>query len=225
MTVLTTSFPQKILNFFYKSHFSDILVRNMQLTPRLNEAIKLSSHLHRNHFRKDEHNTPYVSHLYAVAALIASVTNDEDIIIAGLMHDSLEDVPYTPADLEEAFGKRVADIVIHVTEPLDATKGQDEQLPWLERKETYLKVLRAGGVESAIVSAADKIHNTEGFIADTKRLGEAFTSRFPSSLRNKLWFHEQALTIIREKLGEEHPLVVRLVACTEEFKQLVTSYQ
>lgn len=192
----------------------------MHLTPRLNEAIKLSSHLHRNHFRKDNYNTPYVSHLYAVAALISSVTNDEDIIIAGLMHDSLEDVPYTPADLEAVFGKRVADIVVHVTEPLDATKGQDEQLPWLERKQAYLKVLREGGVESAIVSAADKIHNTESFIFDMKTEGEAFTSRFPSSLRNKIWFHEEALAIIREKLGEEHSLVKRLVLCTEEFKQL-----
>ena len=196
----------------------------MQLTPRLNEAIKLSSHLHRNQNRKDEYNTPYVSHLYSVAALISSATDDEDIIIAGLMHDSLEDVPhYAYDDLVKDFGERVAQIVLHVAEPLDAYKGEDEQLPWLERKQAYLNVLCEGGVESAAVSAADKIHNTESFILDMKKEGEAFTSRFPSSLRNKVWFHEQVLTIIREKLGEDHPLVVRLITCTEEFKQLVTT--
>lgn len=196
----------------------------MQLTPRINEAIKLSAHLHRNQIRKDEYHTPYVSHLYSVAALISSATDDEDTIIAGLMHDSLEDVPhYTYDDLVKDFGERVANIVSHVTEPLDANKSEDEQKPWLERKEAYLRVLREGGAESATVSAADKIHNTESFILDMKKEGEAFTSRFPSSLRNKVWFHEQALSIIREKLGETHPLVVRLVSCTEEFKQLVTS--
>ncbi len=196
----------------------------MQLTPRLNEAIKFSSHLHRNQNRKDKYNTPYVSHLYSVAALISSITDDEDVIIAGLMHDSLEDVPhYTYDDLVKDFGERVARIVKHVTEPLDANKGDDEQMPWLERKEAYLRLLAEGGIESAMVSAADKIHNTESFIFDMKTEGEAFTSRFPSSLRNKLWFHEQALNIIREKLGEGHPLVTRLIACTLEFKQLVSS--
>jgi (p)ppGpp synthase/HD superfamily hydrolase len=196
----------------------------MQLTPRLNEAIKLSSHLHRNQNRKDENNTPYISHLYSVAAIISSVTEDEDIIIAGLMHDSLEDVPhYEYDDLVRDFGVRVAQIVLHVTEPLDATKGEDEQLPWLERKELYLKVLREGGIESATVSAADKIHNTESFIFSLKKEGDVFTSRFFSSLRNKIWFHEEALAIIREKLGEEHLLVKRLVTCTEEFKQLATT--
>ena len=193
----------------------------MQLTPRLNEAIKLSSHLHRHQIRKDEYHTPYVSHLYSVAALISSATDDEDIIIAGLMHDSLEDVPhYSYDDLVRDCGERVASIVRHVTEPLDANKEDDDQMPWLERKEAYLKVLREGGIESAIVSAADKIHNTESFLVDAKKEGEAFTSRFPSSLRNKVWFHEQALAIIKEKLGEEHPLVRRLVSCTEEFRQL-----
>lgn len=198
----------------------------MQLTPRINEAIQRSSHLHRNQVRKDRYSTPYVSHLYAVAALVSSVTDDEDIIIAGLMHDSLEDVPeYTYDDLVKDFGVRVADIVAHVTEPLDANKDEDDQMPWLERKEAYLKVLKEGGKESALVSVADKIHNTEGFIVDMQREGEAFTSRFPSSLRNKVWFHEQALAIIREKLGEDHPLVARLITCTEEFNQLVTSNQ
>lgn len=198
----------------------------MQLTPRLNEAIKLSSHLHRNQNRKDEYNTPYISHLYSVAVLISSVTEDEDVIIAGLMHDALEDVPhYTYDDLVKDFGERVATIVSHVTEPLDANKEEDDQLPWLERKELYLKVLKEGGLESAMVSAADKIHNTESFIFSMKKEGEAFTSQFSSSLRNKVWFHEEALAIIREKLGEDHPLVVRLITCTEEFKRLVISNQ
>jgi (p)ppGpp synthase/HD superfamily hydrolase len=194
----------------------------MNLTPRLNEAIKHSSHLHRNQFRKDEYHTPYVSHLYAVATLLSSVTDDEDIIIAGLMHDSLEDVPhYTYTHLASDYGERVATIVLHVTEPLDATKEDNEQLPWLERKEEYLRVLREGGVESALVSCADKIHNTESFLYDLKKEGEAFSSRFPSSIRNKVWFHEQVLMIIEEKLGKAHPLVARLNVCTTELKRMV----
>lgn len=194
---------------------------DMIFTPRISDAIKLASCLHRNQTRKDEKNTPYVSHLFSVATILSSVTDDEDILIAGLLHDSLEDVPrYTYEMLVEDCGKRVADIVIHVTEPLDANKMDNEQLPWLARKEEYIRNLQAGGIESAMVSAADKIHNTESFITDTRLYGDAFLSRFGSSLRNKLWFHEQVLSIVTEKLGEDNLLVKKLSISTEDFRQL-----
>jgi (p)ppGpp synthase/HD superfamily hydrolase len=195
----------------------------MHFSSRIDEAIKLATRLHRNQLRKDMEHTPYVSHLFAVAMMLSQVTGDEDVIIAGLMHDSLEDVPnYTYQNLVDDCGKRVADIVRHVTEPLDANKRDDEQLPWLARKEAYLVNLRAGGIESAMVSAADKIHNTENFITDTAREGDAFMSRFGSSLRNKVWFHEQVLAIVEEKIGKEHKLVERLTLCTDEFRKLAT---
>lgn len=193
----------------------------MIFTPRINEAIKLASHLHRNQIRKDVSSTPYISHLFSVAMILTSVTDDEDIIIAGLMHDSLEDVPhYTYEMLVRDCGVRVADIVTHVTEPLDASKGENDQLPWLTRKEKYLENLASGGIESAMVSTADKIHNTESFIVDTNISGRAFLSRFSSSLRNKLWFHEQVLAIVGEKIGKDNALVERLTVCTEEFRKL-----
>lgn len=194
----------------------------MNLTPRINEAIKLAARLHRNQTRKDFEMTPYVTHLMSVAVLVSSVTDDEDVIIAGLMHDSLEDVPlYTYEKLLADCGARVAEIVKHVTEPLDANKNMDEQLPWLKRKEVYLDNLRQGGLESAIVSAGDKIHNTESLIIDIKKEGDEFIKRFGSSLLNKLWFHEQSLIVIEEKLGSNHPLVVRLSKAVAEYKNLV----
>lgn len=195
----------------------------MILTPRLDEAIKLASRLHSSQVRKDSFQTPYISHLVGVAVLISSVTDDEDIIIAGLLHDSLEDVPgYSYDQLVVDCGKRVADIVSHVTEPLDANKADDEQLPWLARKEVYLEHLRSGGVESAIVSSADKIHNTESFMRDFAKEGEAYGHRFGSSIKNRIWFHEQVLAIVTEKLGAENSLIQRLTAVTDDFRKLLT---
>src|SRR3989344_7317154 len=124
----------------------------MFLTPRIDEAIRLACRLHSNQIRKDNQQTPYISHLVSVAIMLSEATNDEDIIIAGLMHDTLEDVPhYTYENLIVDCGARVAEIVKHVTEPLDANKLENEQLPWLKRKEEYLKNLRTGGIESAMV--------------------------------------------------------------------------
>ena len=198
----------------------------MLLTPRLDEAIKLASRLHASQVRKDSLQTPYISHLVGVAMLISSVTDDEEIIIAGLLHDSLEDVPhYTYEQLVADCGERVAQIVYHVTEPLDANKADDEQLPWLERKETYLKHLRSGGRESAIVSSADKIHNTESFMRDFAKEGEAYGHRFGSSIKNRIWFHEQVLVIVTEKLGEDNHIIKRFTAITNDFRKLLTDVE
>lgn len=193
----------------------------MILTPRLDEAIKLASRLHASQVRKDSYQTPYISHLVGVAMLISSSTNDEDVIIAGLLHDSLEDVPgYTFESLVKDCGVRVAEIVSHVTEPLDASKADNEQLPWLERKEIYLNNLKSGGVESAIVSSADKIHNTESFLRDYAKEGEIYGKRFGSSIKNRIWFHEQVLRIVADKLGEDHTLVVHFRQSMEKFRLL-----
>ena len=194
----------------------------MILTPSLDSAIKLASRLHRTQTRKGAEATPYISHLIAVAILVSSVTDDEEIIVAGLMHDCLEDVPdYSYEDLVRDCGERVAQIVKHVTEPLDANKEEGDQLPWMTRKEAYLETLKQGGVESAIVSCADKIHNTESFLLDSKKGGESFALAFGSSSENRLMFHEKVLVLIQEKLGDAHPLVVRLTACTEAFRKMV----
>lgn len=195
----------------------------MLFTPRIDEAIKLASRLHRDQSRSDSQRTPYISHLVAVTTILSSATDDEDILVAGLMHDSLEDVPnYTYDMLVADCGERVAEIVKHVTEPLDASKASDQQLPWLTRKEAYLTVLKSGGAESAMVSCADKIHNTESFIRDIEREDGIFASRFGSSARNRLWFHEQSLAIVTEKLGDAHPLVIQLEASTARFRDLVS---
>lgn len=192
----------------------------MTFTPQIDEAIKLAAHLHRNHTRIDKNSTPYISHLVSVAMILSEYTNDEDIIIAGLMHDSLEDVPdYDYEKLLLDCGERVAKIVTHVTEPLDANKSEIDQLPWLTRKEAYLKNLKSGGKESAMVSAADKIHNTESLIRVANDEREAHLSRFKSSLKNRVWFHEQVLEIVKEKLGDSHGLTKKLSDCTIEFKK------
>jgi (p)ppGpp synthase/HD superfamily hydrolase len=194
----------------------------MLLTPKLDEAIKLASRLHSSQVRKDSFQTPYISHLVGVAMLISSVTDDEDIIIAGLLHDSLEDVPnYSYDQLVTDCGERVAQIVSHVTEPLDANKEGDEQLPWLKRKEVYLEHLMSGGAESAIVSTADKIHNTESYMRDFAKEGESYGARFGSSIKNRIWFHEQVLAIVTEKLGEENILIKRFASVTEDFRKLL----
>lgn len=156
------------------------------ISQKILEAINLSSHLHRNHFRHDDNNTPYVSHLYAVSMYIYKVTDDEDIIIAGLMHDSLEDVAeYTYEDLSSECGELVANIVMQVTE--------NKALPYKERKLAYIENIKNGGVECLIVSLADKIHNSKSYNSlpeDKKHTGH-------------MWLYGEILALAKNKLETE----------------------
>lgn len=180
----------------------------MLLSPRLFAAINRASELHRDQLRKGKDMTPYVSHLYGVSYILSQSTDDEDVLIAGLLHDTLEDVPgYTKEKLEAEFGSRVRTIVEGVTEPLDANKEMSEQKPWLERKEAYVEALRMGPTESAMVSCADKIHNlmsterafTEGDVVLAEKMLSAF--------RHQKLFYEKVYKVCEEKLGEDSLLV------------------
>lgn len=198
----------------------------MNLTPRLDESIKLASRLHRNQTRKDSERTPYISHLVAVASLISQATEDEDIIIAGLMHDSIEDVEnYSYEKLVEDCGEKVATIVKGVTETKEYSQVEDRELRWLKIREMYLENLKLSQKESSLVAVADKIHNNESFLLDMEREGDIFLKRFGASMRNKLWFNEASLEVVKEKLGADHILVKRFESSIEKFRKLVENYE
>jgi (p)ppGpp synthase/HD superfamily hydrolase len=134
--------------------------------------------------------------------LLKSVTNDEDMIIAGLMHDSLEDVPdYTYDMLVKDCGLRVADIVLGVTE--------DKKLPYRDRKVLYLANLKTGKIESVLVSVADKLHNLKS-LADLKE-DKKYNTDF---LQTQIMLYKEVLKIGKERLnnknGENHILVLEL---------------
>ncbi len=181
----------------------------MILTYRLQYAISEAARLHRDQYRKDILKTPYITHLIGVMILLSSVTQDEDVLVAGLMHDSLEDVPdYTPEKLAATFGSRVTDIVLGVTE---FHKLKKEKAPsWKEEKDAYLANLRDAGDESLLVSLADKIQNTRGYIELLNNEIESMHRHFGSDNTGRLWFHKEVLVLGEERLGEDHSLVEEL---------------
>lgn len=195
----------------------------MILTHRLQEAISVASRLHRDQIRKDSQQTPYITHLVGVMILISSATHDEDVLIAGLLHDALEDVDgYTPNMLEEAFGKRVCDIVLGVTEE---SKLEGEKLPWKEVKEAYLRRLEGSSDESILVSLADKIQNTRSLIELMNTAGQTSLPHFGSSQEERKWFHERVLALGKDRLGDDHILVEELRMELEEMDRTIIKYK
>ncbi len=146
---------------------------------RIEQAIRAASVLHNGQTRKGSAPYPYITHLIAVAFLLADYTDDEDTIIAGLLHDTLEDTDYTPEELETDFGAHVRDIVEGVT---DALHNERSLMSWDERQEQYFKALDLAPKESLLVSAADKIHNMRSIVEEYHDDHELFTKHFTKDI-------------------------------------------
>jgi (p)ppGpp synthase/HD superfamily hydrolase len=166
------------------------------MTPRLADALAFAVRAHGSQTRKGG-DVPYVSHLLAVAALVLEAGGDEDMAIAGLLHDSLEDTPTTSAEIEAAFGRRVAAIVEGCTDTQEKPKPL-----WRPRKERYLAHLRAPETPAdvLVVSRADKLHNAQSMLRDVRHVGAGFWSRFNAGVDEQLWYLGELVDIFAERL-------------------------
>lgn len=176
----------------------------MRLTSKIQKAIIGASVLHADQKRKGD-DLPYIIHPYSVAFILSNYTDDEDVIVAGLLHDTLEDVPeYGAEDLIKDFGQRVYEIVKEVSEDKDPNDSKEkEKASWQERKEKYIANLKNDSEDALMVSCADKIHNLTSMINAYKDQGEEFWKNFNAPKDKILWFYGEVLKIMEERLKND----------------------
>lgn len=180
----------------------------MFLTKRIEQAIIRATVLHEPQRRKVS-GVPYIVHPFSVAFLLAHYVDDEDVIIAGLLHDTIEDVPsYTEDMLRAEFGDRVANIVLEVTEDFTQAEKEDHNIRgngWRARKEKYLENLKNDSSEALLVATADKIHNMRNALDEYALHGDGVWQKFERNADNLIWFYTEAASVISTHLT--HPLV------------------
>ncbi|OGG62196.1 hypothetical protein A3C87_01230 [Candidatus Kaiserbacteria bacterium RIFCSPHIGHO2_02_FULL_49_34] len=187
----------------------------MTYSPRVERAIKLAAWLHRDQVRKGRISYPYITHLMSLALMLRDYTDDEDVIIAALLHDALEDTVFTEAELQEEFGDHVLAIVLGVSE----WTGDYAQRPSLEvRRARYVAQLKKAPLESLLVSLADKIHNLRSMVEEYDGRPEDFARDFGKA-DTRLHFYQEIGTILRERL-ETHPLLSSFDDALSEFRAL-----
>ncbi len=174
----------------------------MKLTPTIERAIKKASILHGGQTRRSEEDLPYVTHLFSVAALLSAYAPREDVIVAGLLHDTLEDTPYTGDALEKEFGARVREMVETVTEATYEEK-KDEVFNWRARKERYLRKLEKANAGALMISAADKIHNIQSLIDGHRKHGDKLWDMVKMKPKQQLWFFGEVLAILEDRLESD----------------------
>lgn len=127
---------------------------------RIERAVEVAREAHEGQFRKT--GEPYIIHPLAVKKILEEWGMDEDTIIAGILHDTIEDTPLTLEDIRKEFGESVAFLVDGVTKLSTARNGMrdiDTYLP--ETKDNFLRLMIALGddIRVLIIKLADRLHN------------------------------------------------------------------
>ena len=161
----------------------------LKLGPRFLRAFLFAAEKHAGQARKAS-TIPYIAHLTGVASLVLEAGGDEDLAIAALLHDVVEDCGGVPMlkEVRRRFGKRVAKVVDGCTDADTYPKPA-----WRERKEAYIHHLRTADADTRLVSAADKLNNVRSVLADYREVGESIWSRFNGGREGTLWYYRVLL--------------------------------
>lgn len=189
----------------------------MMYSYRIEQAIRAAGALHDGERRKGKIPYPYVTHPFAVACIIADYTDDEDTIIAGLLHDTIEDTGYTFAELEEDFGPSVSAIVKAVTKP-EMRQGEGRS-DWKEGRERYVAQLRSAADEALVVAAADKIHNMRGAIEEYHNDRARFGRDFGGTQEERMTIYQSISNILNRRLHSD--IVHEFNHVFDEYKKFI----
>jgi len=164
---------------------SEVRNRAVKLGPRFLRAFAFAAEKHKHQTRKAS-TIPYIAHLMGVASLVLEAGGDEDLAIAALLHDVVEDCGGAPMlqEIRHKFGERVAKVVDGCTDADTYPKP-----PWRERKENYVRHLKKADADTRLVSAADKLNNVRSILSDYRAIGESVWSRFNGGREGTLWYY------------------------------------
>ena len=185
------------------------------------QAFALAEWLHGDQYRKNSNEEalkiPYLTHLIDVMSLLIQAGASDDQLIAGLLHDALEDQPVTPDGqvtqmvISEMFGARVLELVDAATDG-GAGVPRDEST-WRLRKQAHvdeMSVHLKADPQALLVPLADKLANGQSIINDLHHVGPIVWERFNANRDDVIWYYTSALAVFESAFGAVHVLVGRL---------------
>jgi (p)ppGpp synthase/HD superfamily hydrolase len=179
---------------------------------RLTAAIEIASVAHRNQIRKIN-QTPYFTHPFTVGMLLLGTNCSESTIIAGILHDVIEDTEIDSKQICELFGVEVMNLVETCSEP-------NKELPWEKRKQHTINYLKnIASIEVCQIVCADKLHNILSIRKDLDVFGEKVWGKFKKGRDQQLWYYEAIVEVLGERIPD-FPLYHQLkVAVKNTFRK------
>ena len=166
----------------------------------VSEAIAFSVKAH-DGMRRKKSEVPYIMHPMEAAVIVSTMSDDQNVIAAAVLHDVVEDAGVTLDEIEERFGKRVRELVESETE------DKREDLPptdtWRIRKEESLAVLKnTDDIGVLMVWLGDKLANMRSFYRDFKVEGDAMWQRFNQKDVNEQAWYYGSIAKLTERLSD-----------------------
>jgi (p)ppGpp synthase/HD superfamily hydrolase len=197
----------------------------LHLTGKFTSAIEYARHLHIE--RRKGSGIPYMAHLLGVAALVMGEAGHElfpvteDMVVAALLHDAVEDHGGTPRlhDIEANFGANVARMVAGLSDTFSEDSSHKES--WLDRKQSYLHRLRDEPADVRLISAADKLNNARAMLEDYRVIGPEVWKRFKRGRGDQLWYFDELVKVFRS-FGESR-IVDELERVVAELRRMSNS--
>lgn len=159
----------------------------------IDRAIELAVKAHKKQKRKGT-SKAYITHPFAVSVLLARAGCSEEVIVAGILHDVVEDARIKPDRIREEFGEKVGSIVEKCTEP-------DKRRCWEKRKQHTLDSLKEAGLDVKFVACADKLHNIRTIARDYRAVGDRVWRRFRRGRDDQKRYYESLAQLLRIKRG------------------------
>ncbi len=182
--------------------------------PKILQALEFAAIAHHGQVRRGLREVPYISHPAAVGLLLARAGFSEDVVIAGVLHDVLEDTEVTPTELEERFGKLVTDYVQGVSE--------DKTLEYVPRKLQYIVQIETALPEVKAISAADKIANMTNVIVMHEEGEDVLHTIFGSYAKEALRRAELEYAAVAKNFS--HELVLEHKVVLERYRTVLLNF-
>jgi len=193
----------------------------MKYTTLIQKAIRFSIKTHEVYQKQKRKgkDIPYITHPLIVGLILARAGAGEDVVIAGILHDTIEDsVPekkVTKAMITERFGENVAKIVETVTETR-------KDLPWEDRKREALEHITSFAQESVLVKSADVIANISEILDDHAQEGENIWNRFNAPKQQLLGNANRVISALLQR-WPENPLAADLEVVMDRLRAVEDS--
>ncbi|MBN1488193.1 MAG: bifunctional (p)ppGpp synthetase/guanosine-3',5'-bis(diphosphate) 3'-pyrophosphohydrolase [Anaerolineae bacterium] len=159
------------------------------------KAIEFATHAHSGQYRKGT-KIPYIIHPLRVAKILIELDCAEPLVIAGVLHDTVEDTDTTLEDIRENFGDEVATLVQGMTEP-------DKQWSWERRKAHTLTLLRDAPMDLLLIACADKLDNIRTIREGYAKVGDAIWARFKRSREKQTWYYTALTEVFAQRMESE----------------------
>jgi (p)ppGpp synthase/HD superfamily hydrolase len=194
----------------------------LELTARFTSAVDYARTVHIE--RRKGTGIPYMAHLLGVAAIVMGEAGHvdfpvtEDMVIAALLHDAVEDHGGLPrlAHIEANFGAEVARMVEGLSDSFSV--DSDAKQSWLERKQGYIERLKNEPADTRLISAADKLYNARTILEDYRDVGPEVWKRFHRGRNDQIWYFD-ALVAVFNATGTNR-IVRELERVVEELRQI-----